>query len=221
MADKKTLFHSELATLGPVRVMVKEERKASKYSKPDAPKPDYVTLVIGGKERFYTCENEACAEFFADQRGRTFTLVAEGSREEATLTYVGEASQEQAPATAARPPVSRPPAAKPQGQRPPVAAPAQQRPPAAKPGVHVPMGQTVGMAVNNACHSLTAQGMQLEPQKVFEIASDILRVSYNLEKGKLAPMFAERNPPKPKAAPAPTSPANPEPAQPEDPEVAF
>jgi hypothetical protein len=214
MADKKTLFHSELATLGPVRVTVKEERRASKYSKPNAPKPDYVTLLLNGAERFYTVENEGCATFFDGTKGTTFTLNASGSRESALLEYLGEQvldsaglAKTQPPpnrAAASRPPATKTPAAQ---QRPPAT---QQRPPGAAPKgalPHQPMGATVGMAVNNACHSLTAQGLQLEPKRIFEIASDILRVSYNLERGKLAPRLAERE-----AAAKPQPPAKPEPS---------
>ena len=37
----KTMYHGELRDMGPVRVTVKSKVTPSKYSKPDAPKPDY------------------------------------------------------------------------------------------------------------------------------------------------------------------------------------
>lgn len=48
------------------------------------------------------------------------------------------------------------------------------------------------MAVNNACASLTAQGRQLEPTEVWNIASDILRICSRLEHGQVAPPYSER-----------------------------
>lgn len=48
------------------------------------------------------------------------------------------------------------------------------------------------MAINNACANLTAQGSLLEPEAVWEIASDLLRVSWRLEHGHLAPPRSER-----------------------------
>lgn len=128
MAAKKTLFHSELVKLGPVAVTVESDVMKSKFSKPGAVKPDYVVLIIDGEERTYNTENAECAAFFDGQKGRTFTLVAEGSRENATLTYVGEAMPAPAP-EAAKPPVKAP--SRPGKPATPPAAPATQRPAAA------------------------------------------------------------------------------------------
>ena len=72
--EKKTLYHSELAAMGPVRVTVKTDRMKSRYSKPGNEKPDYVVLLIAGKEKNYNTENEGCAAFFEGQKGKTFTL---------------------------------------------------------------------------------------------------------------------------------------------------
>ena len=87
----------------------------------------------------------------------------------------------------------------------------------------VPMGATVGMAINNACASLTAQGIELKPFLIMEIASDILRASHWLEAGNLSPKWSERhkpagNPPaaSPPPAAAPPPPPAPEPAEPVD-----
>jgi hypothetical protein len=111
MSNSKTLWHKELKELSPVAVTVKSERQKSKFSKPNEPKPDFVCLVINGQERLYNVENDACGNFFAGQRGRSFTIIAEGSREDATITYVGEAAATvgHQPPPAARPP--QPPAA--------------------------------------------------------------------------------------------------------------
>jgi hypothetical protein len=49
---------------------------------------------------------------------------------------------------------------------------------------------TVGMAMNCACASLTAQGEWLDPEKVTQIASDLLRVAAWLEAGNLLPKRA-------------------------------
>ena len=54
------------------------------------------------------------------------------------------------------------------------------------------MGVTVGMAVNNVCSNLTARGMELSPKRIFEEASDILRVVQRLERGEFAPKYSER-----------------------------
>lgn len=55
-----------------------------------------------------------------------------------------------------------------------------------------PLGITVGMAINNVCASLTALGKPLEPKTVWEMASDILRVTKSLESGTLAAPWSER-----------------------------
>ncbi len=85
----KTLYHSELKGMGPVRVTVKGEVKKSKYQG----KPDYVTLAIGNEERTYNAENPACADFFRGKAGQTFTISAEGGgkgqEDTATITFVG------------------------------------------------------------------------------------------------------------------------------------
>lgn len=46
-------------------------------------------------------------------------------------------------------------------------------------------GQTVGMAIKCACDSLTQAGTGLEPDAVWKIASDIIRVAKKLENGEL------------------------------------
>lgn len=144
---KKTLWHSELKDMGPVMVTVKTEPQKSKFKD----KPDYVILEIDGAERTYSCENPSCAEFFRGQKGNRFALVAEGGREDAKLTYVGETLQADDPGEAeyapvppkqpkaappATPPAGRPP---PRGNEPPAQASAPPtRPPAGKAAAETP-----------------------------------------------------------------------------------
>ncbi len=171
---KKSLYHSEMSQMGPIKVTVMSDVLHSKH----AGKPDYVTLKIDNFDRYYNVENESCAAFFAGRKGQTISIVAEGSREEASITLVGQ------------------PIGAPQPDRAPARQQAAERP-AARPDTQqnrnrTPMGPTVGMAINNACANITAQGRPLDPAEVFEIASDLLRLSYHLEEGNLAPKFTER-----------------------------
>jgi hypothetical protein len=113
--------------MGPVQVTVKTDCLHSKFPN----KPDYLVLTIDGEDYNYTVENPDCAAFFEGQRGRVFTLVAEGSRENATLTYVGEAAPdpdadtEYAPAKPPAKKTNRPPASPPASKK--AAAPPQQQ----------------------------------------------------------------------------------------------
>ncbi len=125
----KTLYQSQMVKMGPVKVTVKSDVLQSKFKG----KPPYVMLEIGGEDYNYSTENDECAEFFEGQKGRSFTVVAEGSRENALLTYVGEAAPdpepEQKPTAKSRPPANP---SKGRGAPPPAqqAAPAQHAPPA-------------------------------------------------------------------------------------------
>lgn len=152
----KTLYHSELVKLSPVQVTVKTDVLDSKFKD----KPPYVGLKIDGEERNYSTENDECAAFFDGQKGRTFTIVAEGREDDATITYVGESAapvedaQEAPEAPPARRPSrapARPPARRqsappakgegtppPPPPAPPSAPSAPARPPAAKPPVETP-----------------------------------------------------------------------------------
>jgi hypothetical protein len=47
-------------------------------------------------------------------------------------------------------------------------------------------GAKVGMALNNACQFLVAKGVPFSSEKVFEVASELIRLSNKMEKGELA-----------------------------------
>lgn len=111
----KTLYHGELCKMSPVQVTITSDVLESKFPG----KPPYVALKIDGEERNYNTENDDCADFFEGQKGRTFTIIAEGRDADASITYVGESAAGQT----ARDP--EPPAKK-DGRR--------SRPPAEKPG---------------------------------------------------------------------------------------
>ena len=213
----KTIYHSELVKLGAINVRIKSDVTPSKFKD----KSPYCTLEINGEERNYTIESQACADVLHANKGRLVMVEAAGSREEATIKVLAAgAVQEPAAAPAARQPIQVPaaqasaavaPAASPHGQ-------AQNR--------RTPRGQAVGNALNNACASLTAQGAELNPRRVFEIASDIIRMSYYLEEGHLAPTHEARlkaeavaKQPGAPQAPAPKQPSQIPPAEPPEPET--
>ena len=87
MADKKkTLYHGEFRDMGPVKIVVKSEPLESKYKKGTY----FVELSIGGETRNLNPENDECLEFFRGRKGQTITVVADGSREDASIVLVGE-----------------------------------------------------------------------------------------------------------------------------------
>ena len=82
------LFHKALSEMGPVRVTVDDNARYLKA------KDAYVVdLTIKGEPLSYWCESEQCLNFFEGKKGRTFTLIAEGSRDKATINYVGESGE--------------------------------------------------------------------------------------------------------------------------------
>jgi len=118
----KTLWHAALRDLGPVTVTVKHEAKKSKFSKPDAPKPDYVGLAIKGEDWGYNVENQRCADFFKGRAGTTICIQAEGSRDDATILLLGQPGSQ-----VAQPPPRQPaPADQPAAQPKPPAQPLTQ-----------------------------------------------------------------------------------------------
>lgn len=62
-----------------------------------------------------------------------------------------------------------------------------------------PQGQTVGMAINQACEFLRAQNKPFSSEYVWDIATQIIRISYKLENGKFygAPTSIQTNVPPP------------------------
>ena len=78
--------------------------------------------------------------------------------------------------------------------------------PAARPAVQ---GQTIGMAINNACNSLTSQGLPLTKESIWKLASVIVSVAQAMEAGKIH----EATPAAPAPAPAPAPEPEPEPQE--------
>jgi len=103
----KNVYHGALrdqCSIGPVTLTIKSGPQKSKFSRPDAPKPDYATLSIGGEDFYYPLDSAQCSEFVTKHKGQTLAIVAEGSKEEAKLVAVGvPASQLQKPAAKAQP----------------------------------------------------------------------------------------------------------------------
>lgn len=86
---RNLVFHKTLVGLGPTRVTVDDEPRYVKSK--DAFVVDLTVTAGNETEQVgYWCENETCQQFFKGQKGRTFTVIAEGARETATLQYVGE-----------------------------------------------------------------------------------------------------------------------------------
>lgn len=221
----KTLYHSALRQLGPVRVTVKSDVLQSKFSKPNAPKPDYVILEISGEEWNYSLENPTCGDVFEGQKGNTFTVVADGGgrgkEDSATVTYVGEAVGEDgdtapasparaaAPARASAPARAAAPAAPRRGPTPhntavPPSHPAHQpAPAAAAPAAAAARekfvghpGARVGACLNKAVDYLIAEGLaSSDPafsSTLYNLVSDMARVTAAIEEGHLAPKQSER-----------------------------
>jgi hypothetical protein len=100
----KSLWHADLVKMGPVTVTVKSDILKSKFSKPEAPKLDYVLLKIGNDDFSYNVESPECAMTFRGQKGKTIAIIAEGDGRQGTarVNYVGApASQMQQPTTPA------------------------------------------------------------------------------------------------------------------------
>ena len=92
----KTMYHSDMAKLGPVQVTVDSEPQVGRVGGDPSAKPyEFVllTLAVRGKPKeqvAHTFENPACRDFFVGKAGKTFTLVAQGVKAEASFVYVGE-----------------------------------------------------------------------------------------------------------------------------------
>jgi hypothetical protein len=122
--------------MGPTRVTVKSIRLKGRYKDTNGNDVYYYTLDIGGTQRNYNIENEACGAVFDGKVGQTFTVIAEGSRDDATVVNVGESGQNlQQPAARQAPPVQQ------QATRPPVNNPPHQQAPTQRQAP--PAGQSV------------------------------------------------------------------------------
>jgi hypothetical protein len=121
MADTKTIYHGALRDLGPVTVTVLSEPKASTKQKGKF----YVELQLEGKTRYYNPENQQCQDFFKGRKGQTIAIVAEGTREEATISAVGQPASTLPPKQPAPPPQ---PPSRPRATRPAVGSPEEQFP---------------------------------------------------------------------------------------------
>lgn len=180
---REFIFHSELQESSPIDITMDAAWREAP-AKLQKCQFGLVDITIkGGDKRTYWCENEECAEFFRDDMvGQTLRLVCAGKKDDATIVEMQTGTQ-----------VANRQAAAP-AQRTRAAAPAAAPPQAKTAAKWQPLGATVGMAVNNACQSLTHQGKPLNPTEVWEIASDLLAVSRRLEAGNLAPTWSERHP---------------------------
>lgn len=187
----KTTYHSKLRELGPVTMTIKTGPMKSKFSKPDAPKPDYFAFTMNGEEFTCSIDSQQVAAFVTQHKGQTLTVCAEGGKDDAQLVAVGApASQMQQPAPRQQP-AQQPPAATTNA-----AAAQQPQQPALKPA-HAPVyGGTVGMCLKESCNIVNQLGIDpFSPdyyKQVYEISSDLIRVALQLEAGKLAPSAKER-----------------------------
>jgi len=186
MAEKKTMFHSELVQLGAVKVLVKTDVMHSKFKG----KLDYVVLECEGVERNLNLENAACAEAMNGLKGKIVVLEAKGRANDAEIMIAGATTTAEEREAAAEATQQRKPAVPAPTN---TAAPSKPSP---KPGHEPVYGATVGMAVKEAC--TVASGIGIDPTKpeyfkfVYEFASDIVRVSLMIEKGELAPSAKTR-----------------------------
>lgn len=87
MSDKpkKSCYHSELTRRGEVQVEVMADPIASTFKKGTF----FVPLKFDGNERSYQPENDNCLAVFRGRKGQTLSILAEGSRETATIKILG------------------------------------------------------------------------------------------------------------------------------------
>lgn len=96
----KGIYHSTLASFGPAYVTVKSDVLQSKK------KGSYfVVLEHEGEEQFYNVENDACGDALRNLKGKSITIKAEGSRDDATIKILNSDGTHEAPAqrTASKP----------------------------------------------------------------------------------------------------------------------
>jgi len=169
-------------------------------------------LEISGEEWGYNLENPTCGEVFEGQKGNTFTIVADGGgkgkEDTATVTYVGEAAGEEAPARPApAAPAPRKTSMTPHNTSVPPSHPAYVAPPARPAAAPAAPAQTkaqfvghpgarVGACMNKAVDYMIAEGIaSSDPafsQTLYNLVSDMVRVCAAIEDGHLAPKQSER-----------------------------
>lgn len=183
---KKTLYHSELVSLGAVTAVIQSDVTKSKYPG----KPDFVKMQVGGLERQYWVENENCAEALRGRSGQTVAIQAHGSRDEATIDVSG--ATHSAPAQRSEP-ARQPSSPKPAENAAPAPASA---PPAAKQATSkgTPLADAVHRAEQIAnCNKIavikahrvadelkTERGIELTREETWAIAMNIaIRMGYD------------------------------------------
>lgn len=93
------IFHKTLVESSPTRITVDgPPRKVAALKKARFGLVDITvhSKSEGDTEMSYWCENAECRDFFNGKRGQTFTITAEGNKEEAVIIYVGESGNRQA-----------------------------------------------------------------------------------------------------------------------------
>lgn len=81
----------------PLQVLVTTDRLKSKYSKPNAPKPDWIGIRVGTDEYSYTTENEKCAVALTGLKGQTVTIIASGREADANIVVMRQGSAVEQP----------------------------------------------------------------------------------------------------------------------------
>ena len=81
----KTLWHSDLVSLSPIKVTINSCVKESIKKKGSF----YVEATVNGEERYINPEHTGIMDFFDAHKGQTVTICAKGRGDDATITVVG------------------------------------------------------------------------------------------------------------------------------------
>lgn len=107
MFNKKSVYHSELASAGKLDVLVVEDPRKSKFKGKDGEDRFYWTFKLQGKEHDYLIENDAIHKKLFGYKGHVIEITATGSREEADIEIydaAGPGSQQASNSRAEQPP---------------------------------------------------------------------------------------------------------------------
>lgn len=179
---KKTVYHSQLVSAGPIVVKILSDITKSKYPK-DGRDQYYVSFSHEGSEHQYICESRDCENSLRNLKGKTVCIEATGSRDDARIDVTAASAGSEAPHRQ-------------EGMR---DEPRHEQ--HTEPRREPVLGQTVGMAINNAVRlvSSTDESKKLDyvlspefSRSVFIVASDLIRISKLLEKGDMAKPAKER-----------------------------